>query len=157
MGGDASPCLSVRRTRRDFRGSSIDREIHNARERRRWVRRWRAMRMPDTQSRESTSRLSMPVRDGGEPLGNFLTTAAGRATWEQFASPWRFVTFLSSTVNGYSGRVFVRARAAAPVSRDDGDAARGIPEFVVEFRSSFENARSSLSSREPRATRAGDR
>jgi len=39
-------------------------------------------------------------RDAEEPLGNFLTT--GCATWEQFARP---VTFLSSTVNGYSGRV----------------------------------------------------
>jgi hypothetical protein len=47
-------------------------------------------------------------RDAEEPLGNFLTT--GCATWEQFARP---VTFLSSTVNGYSGRVrpYVHARA----------------------------------------------
>lgn len=109
--------------------------------RRRWARNVNAGYAKPRIRRRS---LSMPVRDGGEPLGNFLTTAAGRATWEQFASPWRFVTFLSSTVNGYSGRVLVRARAAALVSRDARDAARGIPEFIVvvfvEFHSSFGNS-----------------
>lgn len=56
--------------------------------------------------------LSMPVRIGEGPLGNFLTTAAvqrGNNLQARGGSKPRFVTFLSWTVNGYSGRVLVRA------------------------------------------------
>lgn len=59
--------------------------------------------------------LSMPVRVGGGPLGNFLTTAAaqrGNNLQAHGGSEPRFVTFLSWTVNGYSGRVLVRASTA---------------------------------------------
>lgn len=104
--------------------------------------------MPGTQSRGSTRSVCRCARRG-RTLGKFLDNGcAGRATWEQFASPWRFVTFLSSTVNGYSGRVLVHSYVhvrprSCPVTPKT---PHGISEFVAEFRaSSFDSRVRSLS------------
>lgn len=99
--------------------------------------------MSDTQSRRSSRSVCRCARRG-RTLGKFLDNGcAGRATWEQFASPWRFVTFLSSTVNGYSGRVLVRSYVhvrlrSCPVTPKT---PHGISEFVAEFRVSSFNGR----------------
>lgn len=90
--------------------------------------------------------LSMPVRVGGGPLGNFLTTAAaqrGNNLQAHGGSEPRFVTFLSWTVNGYSGRVLVRASTAYRKRKRERERLRiprvtpktlaGIPEFVGEI------------------------
>lgn len=90
--------------------------------------------------------LSMPVRVGGGPLGNFLTTAAaqrGNNLQAHGGSEPRFVTFLSWTVNGYSGRVLVRASTAYRKRKRERERFRiprvtpktlaGIPEFVGEI------------------------